>query len=270
MSWHELLARGTDSADIYKKKERNPVTMPKKSWSVGVVIPARNEEDSVESCLDSVIAAIHFCPAVERAFVVLVADSCEDGTVDRARHRLVGQGVILESSAACPGVARRQGVDEILSHFAHEQTSRLWIANTDADSRVPTNWLERQLSLADEGYCAVAGIVSLASPEALPPEVVTEWSRDYSLYPDGTHPHVHGANLGFRADAYESVGGWSGLQVAEDHCLWSRLRGHGWPVVASTMSVVSTSGRLHGRARGGFADSLRDRMIRLSGDPQSS
>jgi hypothetical protein len=39
-------------------------------------------------------------------------------------------------------------------------------------------------------------------------------------YEDGTHPHVHGANLGIRADAYSDAGGWNDLTVAEDHCLW--------------------------------------------------
>jgi hypothetical protein len=68
---------------------------------------------------------------------------------------------------------------------------------------------------------------------------------------------VHGANLGVRADAYADAGGWSDLTVAEDHCLWSRVRARGWRTIASVGSVVLTSGRLHGRARGGFADTLR-------------
>jgi hypothetical protein len=67
---------------------------------------------------------------------------------------------------------------------------------------------------------------------------------------------VHGANLGVRADAYLDVGGWRDVRVSEDHCLWNRLIRRGWRLRSPTASVVLTSGRLRGRARGGFADTL--------------
>ena len=39
---------------------------------------------------------------------------------------------------------------------------------------------------------------------------------------DGTHRHVHGANLGVRADLLDAVGGWRRLHTGEDHDLWQR------------------------------------------------
>ena len=51
----------------------------------------------------------------------------------------------------------------------------------------------------------------------------------YEIRPDGSHPHVHGANLGVRADAYLRAGGWADLRTAEDHDLWRRLLGSGEP-----------------------------------------
>jgi cellulose synthase/poly-beta-1,6-N-acetylglucosamine synthase-like glycosyltransferase len=71
---------------------------------------------------------------------------------------------------------------------------------------------------------------------------------------------VHGANLGIRADAYSDAGGWNDLTVAEDHCLWSRVRNRGWLTIACVSSVVFTSGRLYGRAMDGFADTLRRKL----------
>lgn len=78
----------------------------------------------------------------------------------------------------------------------------------------------------------------------------------YLIRADGTHPHVHGANLGIRADVYLRSGGWSDRATAEDHDLWNRL----FQNRAKRLSVgwvrVLTSGRRIGRAPHGFAAAL--------------
>jgi Glycosyltransferase like family 2 len=230
------------------------------NWAVGIVVPACDEEQSVAGCLDSIMESLEGSSAVSCAWIVLVADSCRDRTVELARARLRGRGSVVECSAASPGVARRLGAERVLEHFSGYRLERLWIANTDADSRPGRDWISHQLSLADQGYCGVAGIVRVESIGRLPAEVVNALCADYVLHPDGTHPHVHGANLGIRADAYIDAGGWSDLRLAEDHCLWSRVRAKQWRVASSIGSVVTTSGRLTGRAVGGFADSLRRKL----------
>lgn len=50
-------------------------------WSVAVVIPARDEESTVAACVASVRIAVE--AAGGRGDVVVVADSCADGTVDK-------------------------------------------------------------------------------------------------------------------------------------------------------------------------------------------
>jgi cellulose synthase/poly-beta-1,6-N-acetylglucosamine synthase-like glycosyltransferase len=229
-------------------------------WAVGVVVPACDEEQSVEACLDSIMESLQGSPPARSAWIVLVADSCQDRTVKLARARLRGSGSVVECSAASPGVARRLGAQRLLQHFRGHSLERLWIANTDADSRPGRDWIHHQLSLAEQGYCGVAGIVRVESIGQLPAEVVGKLCEDYVLHPDGTHPHVHGANLGIRADAYIDAGGWSDLRLSEDHCLWSRVRAKQWRVASSIGSVVTTSGRLTGRAIGGFADNLRRKL----------
>jgi cellulose synthase/poly-beta-1,6-N-acetylglucosamine synthase-like glycosyltransferase len=225
--------------------------------AVGVVIPARNEEDSIVDCLGSIVAALDAVPAVESSWIVVVADSCSDQTASLARRRLGGRGKVIECSVGSPGTARRIGAAEVLTHFAGRRPSDVWIANTDADSRVDVDWISHHLQLASRGFCGVAGIVRVTSIEGHDETAVSEFLAGYATYEDGTHPHVHGANLGIRADAYLDAGGWSDLTVAEDHCLWSRVRSRGWLTIASVGSVVFTSGRLHGRAMDGFADTLR-------------
>lgn len=222
-------------------------------WSVGVVIPAQNEEMTIESCVRSVSKSL--AKAGVDHWIVVVADLCIDFTAERARRALGSAGEVIEITVRCAGAARGAGVARVLEHWGGRDPTNIWLANTDADTHVSDDWIAVQLRLADEGVTAVAGIVHLDPGGCT---AAHEIYRDtYLTRADGTHAHVHGANLSVRADAYEDVGGWSSLALAEDHCLWARLRGKGWRVSSPISSVVTTSARLEGRAKGGFADTLR-------------
>lgn len=227
------------------------------AWAVGVIIPARNEQATIAKCIRTILASLVHA-RVGQAWLVVVADGCTDETVPVARRALGEQGEVVELNARSAGAARREGVARVLRHFSGVAPARLWLANTDADTHVTDDWITVQLALADSGVAGVAGIVRLddggtAAAHAL-------YRATYETRPDGTHSHVHGANLSMRADAYLDVGGWRDLALAEDHCLWGRLRRRGWRISSPVTSVVITSPRLHGRARGGFADTLRARI----------
>lgn len=229
-------------------------------WSVGVIIPARNEQSSIERCIRSVMESCDASARCRNCWVVVVADRCTDMTLKLARRALGARGEVIECSAGSPGTARRLGVAAVLQHFRSVERRFVWLANTDADTRVPADWIATHLQHADGDAGAVAGIVELDSEE-LRPDVRELYRTTYKIAADGTHLHVHGANLGVRADAYLDVGGWSDAAVSEDHCLWGRLRRRGWPVKSPAASVVHTSGRLRGRAVGGFADTLRRELL---------
>jgi hypothetical protein len=171
--------------------------------------------------------------------------------------------MVLECSVQSAGAARRLGADAALAHFQHVEPERMWLANTDADTLVPTDWLTRQLDFADQGVTALAGIVRIDAVPGYRPHFAQRLFDCYEIARDGSHSHVHGANLGLRADAYLDAGGWSQLALAEDHCLWGRVRSRGWSTRASASSVVVTSGRLYGRASGGFAATLRAKLAQL-------
>jgi cellulose synthase/poly-beta-1,6-N-acetylglucosamine synthase-like glycosyltransferase len=229
-------------------------------WSVAVVIPALNEEAAIEACIESVLESSQLIEHLSALWVVVVADACTDRTACRARTALGSCGEVLECNARSPGTARQLGVAAALRHFESAEPSRIWIANTDADSCVPQDWLDQHLRLAEQGIAAIAGIVRVDNVPGHGAEVAQLLLADYEVASDGTHPHVHGANLGVRADAYLDAGGWGQLTVAEDHCLWNRIRERGWRLSSCAQSVVITSGRLVGRARGGFADTLRTKF----------
>jgi glycosyltransferase involved in cell wall biosynthesis len=174
--------------------------------SVGIVVPARNEEARIQRCLDSVLEAAEASGA-RRAFIVVVADRCTDRTVPLVERTLGQSGCVIECDAGAPGTARRLGVEAVLDEFRGVSRSRLWLANTDADSYVPVDWIRRQLQMARDGATAIAGIVAVDSFATHGAHGAATFARHYVLNADGTHPHVHGANIGVRADVYLDAGG---------------------------------------------------------------
>jgi hypothetical protein len=70
------------------------------------------------------------------------------------------------------------------------------------------------------------------------------------------HRHVHGANLGVSAAAYQRAGGFPPLECGEDVALVELLGATGASVCWSASPRVTTSARLRARVRGGFGDTL--------------
>jgi hypothetical protein len=113
-----------------------------------------------------------------------------------------------------------------------------------------------QIGIADQGIDAIAGTISVDSFEEHPVGTAKRFRDSYIIHADGTHPHVHGANMGVRADTYLRAGGWRGLATVEDHDLWNRLMGKAVRQHSTTRVRVITSGRRRGRAPRGFANAL--------------
>jgi glycosyltransferase involved in cell wall biosynthesis len=229
--------------------------MKRKISQVGIVIPARNEEKLLPRCLDSVIdACLQLSPEV--AFDIIVAVDCStDKTLAIATRMLRGYGVAVVTDAGAVGCARALAADVLLRRY-RGPLDRCWLANTDADCSLPSTWLIDQLRLADEGVDAIAGTIDIDSFAEHDPGVDQRFRDTYLIHTDGSHPHVHGANLGVRASAYQVAGGWGTQSTAEDHDLWGRLRLSGAQCVSAASLRVLTSGRRVGRAPFGFADAL--------------
>ena len=231
-----------------------------------VAVPARDEWTTIVDCLDSIDAAATVVGLPTR--IVVAADSCRDATASvvrryAARHRSSRHGDIsvVEGRWGGAGAARRAAVDAALCDL--DRAERVWIANTDADTTVPAGWLRDQVLLAAR-HQAVAGVVDL-DPAMVAPVLLDRFRSTYRVDGD-RHTHVHGANLGVRADVYRAAGGWcAATVVGEDHGLWSRIVAVGASTVHSAGLRVITSGRTNSRVDGGFASDL-DALVRRRPD----
>lgn len=229
--------------------------MMREGWHIAVLIPAHNEEDLLPRCLRSVDRARRRLPPGVTSDLVVVADHSSDGTYAIAQ-RMAGQhGCVCQIAAHCVGSAREFAARLAVGRF-DGMASACWLANTDADCEVPEDWLVQHLSYARKGWSAVAGIVQVDTFAEHPRYTEQRFRDSYVVHPDGTHPHIHGANLGVRADVYLAAGGWGTLNTAEDHHLWNRLRRSNALVLSDASLTVVTSGRRVGRAPAGFAATL--------------
>ncbi|NMO88503.1 glycosyltransferase [Actinomycetospora sp. TBRC 11914] len=218
---------------------------------LGVVVPAHDEEDLLGGCLDALARATRW--VAERALVrtVVVLDACRDRTADVARAHGVETVTIGDR---CVGRARDTGVRALLDGPG---PSPGWLATTDADSRVPPDWLLAQLEAWARPADARVGAVYVEDwgEQA---SGARHWFADVYDVAGDPHPHVHGANLGVRASAYRACGGFPALASGEDVALVAALDAGGRVVHRTRRSPVLTSGRRIARAQDGFARRLTE------------
>lgn len=211
--------------------------------SIGVVVPAHNEERLIGSCLASLVAASR-APAIAHrpVHIVVVCDACTDRTADVVAS--LGH-VVLASDARNVGLARAIGAEAVLARGAE------WLAFTDADTVVDDEWLSSQLALESDVVCGTIGVDDW---DVYGEAMRLHFERTYHDH-DG-HRHIHGANLGISADAYRSVGGFASLPNSEDVAIVGALEASGARIAWSARPRVVTSARPVFRATAGFGATL--------------
>ena len=214
---------------------------------IGVVVPAHNEEDCISACLASILEAScdpHLAQEPVRVFVVL--DCCTDGT------QLIAEAMGAQTvpvSARSVGFARAAGAQAALEAGAR------WLAFTDGDSQVAPNWLSAQLAHHAQGADAVCGTIAVADWADYGEKMSVHFGATY-VDRDG-HRHIHGANLGVSAQAYQRAGGFEAIDSQEDVALVASLEKLGVQIAWSATTRVFTSARPDFRAPGGFGATLQ-------------
>lgn len=210
-----------------------------------MVIPAHNEHANLPRSLRAVVTAAAGAPVPVQ--IVVVLDNCDDNS-ERLAGAFGPDVHFVRVDAGNVGAARAAG-------FTYARTlctpdAGAWYATTDADTQVDPDWLIRQL---DSRADMVLGVVRISDWRRLPAAVLRRYVRGYESRTD----HVHGANMGFRAQAYWQVGGFRALSSSEDVDLVRRFEAAGYRIRHDQALSVATSARPRGRAPGGFAAHLR-------------
>jgi len=232
-----------------------------RTLAVGVVVPVHNEQELLGSALASLTDAFDELSQGSLLLkAVVVIDACTDLSeeiasewrvaLERRCHPLAI--TLATSSAHNVGRARALGCAVLLDQWSRLDPARIWLATTDADSRVPRDWLTTQLGRHEAGVDQWYGRVSVADWSEYTGDARSRWQREY----ENESEPIHGANLGFNAATYLEAGGFEPLDTGEDRALHRALVNLGALSHYDSAVRVVTSARRQARAPLGFAHAL--------------
>ena len=185
----------------YSYWDRSPSDEESNESGVSIVIPARNEVNTIESCIRSVLAQ-DFSGAIE---VIVVDDNSQDGTADTVRKYFSDSvHLITLSQGEGKKVALKAGI---------EAARHPIIVTIDADCTTGKGWLTAMVNSLGEGYL-VTGPVLYSEAGSLVESFQVLDLVALTLVSGGgvlsrTHVLANGANLVFRRTAFDKIGGYS-------------------------------------------------------------
>ena len=230
--------------------------------AVGVVVPVHNEEELLGPALGAIECA--FSEVMHRGIegrTAIVLDGCSDNSATIARHwarslarlKVPHQSVVvLPRRSTGVGEARRLGAAALLRKWRRLSPRNIWLATTDADSRVPPAWLSAQVAAHECGADVWTGRVTVEDWSPYAERTARLWNEAY----DAERMPIHGASLGFNAQMYLEAGGFASLGTGEDRALHEAILAAGGCALEDMELRVITSGRRRARAPLGFAHAL--------------
>ncbi len=256
-------------------KFRSPSIWP--GGPVIVTIPAKDEAERIGACL----RALAMQQGARADAVVLLINNTRDQSAILARSLAPALPFALHvvehefpAALACAGQARRMAMEYAAALAGREGA----LLTTDADGQVAPDWLARNLAHLCGGIEAVAGCVTLDPADALliPARLHEDDAHECAyaaaldevaalLDPDPwdplpRHTEQSGASICTTLDAYRRAGGMPAAPLAEDRAFFTALRRVDARIRHAPEVRVAVSGRIHGRAPGGMADTIRRRL----------
>ena len=196
---------------------------------VSIIIAARNEEEQIASCLDSITALTYPTDLLD---VIVVDDRSTDGTGDivtgyTSRHSHIHLLRIDTDTGLPPGKTSAVTV-------AADKASGEILMFTDADCRVPPRWVENTVThYSNASVGVVAGFTSLVGETPFEEMQALDWFVLFSVAAATTRlgfpVTAVGTNLSVRRKAYDSVGGYRKIpfSVTEDYALFHAVTSTG-------------------------------------------
>ncbi len=225
------------------KKERKVQLQDRELPKVSVVVAARNEEENIERCVNSIINLDYPKEKLE----IIVAD---DGSTDRTAEivsQLQNNNPNLKLLKIKSQINNLKGKANALAQAIGQATGE-FIFMTDADCAVPKTWIKGMLKYFDEKTDVASGITIIERGKIFYGMQSLDW-----VFLLGVAASVGklfkpvaciGNNMVFRKEAYVDFGGYQNLKfsITEDFALFKAIIQNGewtysYPVDIETLVI---------------------------------
>ena len=194
-----------------------PAAGQKSKSKISVIIPARNEEENITACLDSVCSQSY----PKELYEVLVVDDHSTDNTAAIIKNYSGQNVKL--------ISLKDFVSDTLNSYkkkaieiAIRQSSGELIVTTDADCIVPKNWLQTIAAFYEEQQpefiaapvsinCGFRFIEMFQALDFATLQGITGASVYKKM-----HSMCNGANFAYEKNAFHEVDGFKGIDIIRD------------------------------------------------------
>jgi cellulose synthase/poly-beta-1,6-N-acetylglucosamine synthase-like glycosyltransferase len=200
-------------ADFSPDRYREPVLDFKPSTKITVIIPARNEEENIAACLDSISNQSY----PKELYEVLVVDDHSTDNTAAIVNNFAGKNVNLISLKDFIPAGEINSYKKKAIEVAIAQSTGELIVCTDADCMAGPNWLH-----------SIASFYEQYQPQFIAAPVAINCSNKFIEFFQGLdfmtlqgitgasvykkiHSMCNGANLAYTKKAYTEAGGFTGI-----------------------------------------------------------
>jgi cellulose synthase/poly-beta-1,6-N-acetylglucosamine synthase-like glycosyltransferase len=212
---------------------------------VSVVISAKDEEESIEDCINSLLSLDY---PKEKLEIVLVNDRSADKTGElMLKHSQQNSHIKYVEIKEEKG-SRLKGKANALAHALKSASGEI-IFTTDADIKVNNNWIKEVVKYYIESTGVVSGF-SIIEPKNIPWGVQSvDWLYLLSVASGGDGIGLPiscvGNNMSYRKKAYDDIGGYENIpfSITEDFMLLQKIHKSGkyktfFPVNKNTRNIT--------------------------------
>ncbi|WP_026449476.1 glycosyltransferase [Aequorivita capsosiphonis] len=267
-----------DYIDQLSNEIAKNLSVPGKHLTMGVIIPAKNESETILETLTSLkIQEDHNSVLIDKEFyeVLILCHNCNDNTFEictkfSKENSDINLHILeLNSEVAnTVGAARR-----VLMNIASSRLNRNGlIISTDADTIPDKKWLFNLSHYINQDISLICGLINVNLQNLAPQTQKYLAAKDEYLLlkarfeseilpnefdPWPRHSYNWGPNLAIRNQVYKAVGGINPLHFLEDVDLYNRVVSSGFKIRHCINSKVKTSTRIDSRCTEGFGAELR-------------
>ena len=202
------------------KKSNNVSIVTGYEPSVSVIVAARNEEQHIENCLQSLS---HLDYPTGKLEIIVVNDCSTDRTAEAVENFIKTHSGV-KSITITPGTGNLRGKTNAVARGIGVSRGEI-LMFTDADCMVPASWIRETLKYFDKDIGIVGGFTLLNASNNFKGMQSLDWIFLFGLasaMAGWNKPlTVIGNNLSVRRCAYEATGGYEHISfsVTEDYAL---------------------------------------------------